>query len=276
MTNWHAPADSLRRYAIGTVDDVTACSIEAHLERCALCRGVIATDADPVLMEAMWDGVEDRVDHPHLRVVERALRGVGLDEGSARLVAATPGLRLAWLAAVALIVGLVVLMCASADSDALFLAVAPLLPLLGVAAVFAPGVEPAGEIGAATPLFGFGLVLRRSEAVLVASFGMLILGALALPGLELRDAGWVLPALALSLTTIALSTRLAVVPIASVLGSAWITGLGVLSYLDGRNLAVVDAAAFTVGGQIAFASAAAVAFTVIALRDDLSPIDPGV
>ena len=95
---------------------------------------------------------------------------VGFDEAAARLVAATPALRAAWLAAVALVVGVVVVACQAADSDGLFLAIAPLLPLAGVAAVFAPGTEPAGEIGSATPLMGFGLVVRRAELVLVTSF----------------------------------------------------------------------------------------------------------
>lgn len=275
MTIWHAPPDVLQRYASGSIDDITACSIEAHLERCAVCRDAMAASADPVLVEAMWDGIVDRVDQPHLQIIERVLRRIGLDEGAARLVAATPALRLAWIAAVAVIVGIVVLACEEMDSDATFLALAPILPLAGVAAAFASGIDPAGEIGAATPLFGFGLVLRRSEAVLVTSFAILVVGALALPGFEPRDAGWVLPALALSFTTIALSGRFPVVPTASVLGGAWLVGINVLSYLDGHGTGLAETAAFAAVGQLMLGLTGVAALTVVLFRSDLDLIDPG-
>lgn len=275
MTTWHASHDVLQRYATGAIDDITACSIEAHLERCTVCRNAMAASADPILVEAMWDGIVDRVDRPRLGVIERVLHGIGLDESTARLVAATPGLRLAWMAALALIVGIVVLACAEMDSDATFLALAPILPLAGVAAAFAPGVDPAGEIGSATPLFGFGLVLRRSEAVLVTSFATLVVGALALPGFEPRDAGWVLPALALSFTTIAASGRFRVVPTASVLGGAWLFGINVLSYLDGHGTGLAETAAFAASGQLMLGLAGVAALTAVLLRSDLDLIDPG-
>lgn len=276
MTTWHAPPDVLQRYATGAIDDITACSIEAHLERCAVCRDAMAASADALLVEAMWDGIVDRVDERRRpRVIERVLRRIGFDDGTARLVAATPALQLAWIAAVAVIVGIVVLACGVADSDAPFLALAPLLPLAGVAAAFA-GADPAGEIGAATPLFGFGLVLRRSEVVLVTAFGILLVGALALPGFEPRDAGWVLPALALSFTTIALSGRYRVIPTASVLGGAWLVGISLLWYLDGHGSSLAETEAFAAAGQLLFGLAGVAALAVVLLRSELSPIEPGV
>jgi len=275
MTTWHAPPDVLQRYATGDVDDVTACSLEAHLEQCAVCRSAMAASADPLLAEAMWDGIVDRVDQPRPQAIERILRRLGFDEGSARLTAATPALRVAWLAAVALVVGLVVLACQQTGSDATFLAIAPILPLAGVAAVFAPGVDPAGEIGSATPLFGFGLVLRRAEVVLVTSFATLLIGALALPGLDARDAGWVLPALALSCTTIAMVGRAPVVPLASILGGSWLVGVTVLTYLDGPGFGVADTIAFDAPVQLSFGLALAAAIAVVLRRSDLDLIDLG-
>ncbi len=277
MTTWHAPPDVLQRYAGGAVDDVTACSIEAHLERCAVCRGALADSVDPILLEAIWDGVVDRVDQPRAHLIERVLRGVGFDPGKARLVAATPGLRLAWLTAVALVTGLVVAACQATGSDGIFLAIAPLLPLAGVAAAFAPGVEPAGEVGAATPLFGFGLVLRRAELVLGTSFAILLLGALALPGLEARDAAWVLPALALSCTTVAIAGRAPVVPVASALGGAWLIGLNLLVRAggNGSSSGLAECVAFTATGQILLGLAAAVAIVAVRLRNDLDLTQPG-
>jgi hypothetical protein len=275
MTTWHAPPDVLQRYAGGAVDDVTACSIEAHLEHCAACRGALAASADPVLLEAIWDGVVDRVDQPRAHVIERALRGFGFDPGTARLVAATPALRLAWLAAVGLVTGLVVLACQATGSDGLFLAIAPLLPLAGVAAAFAPGVEPAGEVGAATPLFGFGLVLRRAELVLGTSFAILLAGALALPGLEARDAAWVLPALALACATVAMAGRAPVVPVAAALGAAWLIGLSLLTILDGAPSGLAETVAFAATGQVLLGLAAAAAVGAVLLRKDLDLLELG-
>lgn len=275
MTTWHAPTEVLRHYATGGIDDVTACSIEAHLERCAACRGIIAADADPVLIEAMWDGLVDVVDRPHPGLVERALRRIGLDEGTSRLVAATPGLRVAWVAAVALIVGIVVLACQATDSGGAFLALAPILPMVGVAAAFAPGTDPAGEIGEASPLFGFGLVLRRAEAVLVTSIAILGAGALALPDLEPRDAGWILPALTLAFLTIAVSGRVPVIPAAGTLSAAWLLGLVLLPYLDGRRPGVVEHVVFSASGQAVVAVTAAISLAAVLLRGDLSSIDRG-
>lgn len=275
MTTWHAPPDALERYATGDIDAVTACSIDAHLEHCAACREALAATADPLLLEAMWEGVIERVDQGHPAVVERVLRRIGLDEGTARLVAATPALRLAWMAAVAVIVGIVVLACGQADSDAPFLVLAPLLPLIGVAAAFA-AADPAGEIGMATPLFGLGLVLRRSEVVLVTSFGILLVGALALPGFETRDAGWVLPALAMSFSTIALAGRFPVVPTATVLGGGWIAAVTGLSFLDGYGSGLADTVAFAAVGQLMFGLASAVALSAVLFRSHLDLVAPGV
>lgn len=275
MTAWHASPVDLHHYRLGTVDELAALSIEAHLERCALCRETIAESADPLLLESMWDRIADRVDQPAVGVVERLLCRIGLEPGTARLVAATPALRLAWIAAVALVVGVVTVGCIQWDSDGPFLALAPLLPLAGVAAAFAPGTDPAGEVGLATPLFGFGLVLRRAEVVLASSFAVLLLGALALPGLDGRDAGWVLPALALSSAAVALSWRFSVVSVAAVLGSTWVTAVSVLAYRGAAGVGVAETVLFSAAGQLAFALAFAVAVVATCLHPDVYPTQRG-
>ena len=50
-----------------------------------------------------------------------------------------------------------------------FLALAPLIPVAGIAAAFGPGVDPTFEIGLAAPLRSSKLLLIRCTAVLVAS-----------------------------------------------------------------------------------------------------------
>ena len=68
----------------------------------------------------------------------------------------------------------------SVDDSRPFLALAPLVPLAGVAVSFGPAPDPAGEAGLATPMHGAGLVLRRPIAVLATSLIVLVAGTLAL------------------------------------------------------------------------------------------------
>ena len=143
-TDWHVPDDLLRRFTDdpGAIDDVTASSIEAHLIQCADCRTRMAASAPAAFVAASWELVADRIDRPSGSMVERLLDRLGLDAGVARLLAATPALRAAGLAAVVgLAVGAAVLSRTS-EAEGPFLVLAPLVPLLAVAASFAPASDP--------------------------------------------------------------------------------------------------------------------------------------
>ena len=76
---------------------------------------------------------------------------------------------------------------------ALFLVVAPLIPVAGVAAAFGPGLDPTWEITVAAPGGGFRLLLLRAAAVFATTFAMASVASLALPGL-LVDGGRLGPA----------------------------------------------------------------------------------
>src|SRR5438445_3428947 len=100
--SWHAEADLLQRYADETLDDARAYSLEAHLLRCARCRAELAPTADAAQLDRMWASVVERVDAPAPGLVERGLLEIGVREHAARLLAATPSLRLSWLGAEAI------------------------------------------------------------------------------------------------------------------------------------------------------------------------------
>ena len=73
---WHVPPALLARFAddSGTVDDVIAASIDAHLLACAECRHGLTAVAAPGLAATSWAAVADRIDRPRTTVLERILR----------------------------------------------------------------------------------------------------------------------------------------------------------------------------------------------------------
>src|SRR5206468_10612326 len=112
-----------------------AYSLEAHLLACAECRMLLSPLTDRNAIERMWMDIEEAVDAPRPGPVERVLLRLGLPDHVARLLAATPPLRLSWLGAVA--VALVFALLAAHGGHAglvVFLAMAPLVPVAGVAA----------------------------------------------------------------------------------------------------------------------------------------------
>ena len=267
MTTWHAEPDLLARFATAPseLDDVTASSLEAHLLACGRCRSTVAAAVDPALVAFGWEGVADRIDRPRPTLAERALARF-LPHHVARVVAATPALRLAWLAAVAAVAAVTVAVARRAGADTPFLVLAPVVPLAGVAISFGPAPDPAGEAALGTPLHGAGLVLWRTAAVMVTSLLVLVPASLALPGLSLHDVAWVLPALALTLGAVALSTWVAPFTATAVCGGAWAAALEMASLAGGLNRALSDSAFVGPAGQVAFALTALVAGAVLAVR----------
>ncbi|HEX7187062.1 MAG TPA: zf-HC2 domain-containing protein, partial [Actinomycetes bacterium] len=135
--SWHVDEQSLARYAAGQAGAVSAASTEAHLTSCELCRTRLAPAVPGERLAGIWDEVAERVDAGNLPWFERVLVRVGVREDTARLLAATPSLGTAWLAAVA---AAVVFAAAASDTSPrglfLYLTLAPMLPVAGVAAAY--------------------------------------------------------------------------------------------------------------------------------------------
>jgi len=261
---WHADATELARYATGTVDDATASSVEAHLVSCSACRAQVATHVEPLRTEQVWSGVIDAIDRPRPRLAERLLRRLGVSDGTARLLAATPSLQLSWLAAVAVALAFsVVAAQAGPKGLALFLIVAPLVPLAGVAAAFGPELDRSHEISAATPMAGCRLLLLRGAAVFASTVLLSGLGALALPGLHWTSAAWILPALSLTLAALSLATFTSVERAAAAVAVFWVSAVSVAAYGPRDWMA-----AFGTTGQIWSLAVIAVAAMVIIQRRD--------
>ena len=228
-TTWHADPEVLALYAAEDLDDVRASSLEAHLLACDRCRETLAPLVPAAPLDAIWDEVELRLDAPRPGIVERVLLRMGVHEHIARLLAATPSLRLSWFLAEAFALGSAALAAQhSSDTDAagaslfLFLVLAALAPVAGVAAAFGPGVDPAYEIGIAAPMRSDRLLFVRATAVLIASILIGGVAAIALPGLDRTVALWLAPALGLTLATLAVATWLRPIVAACTVGLAWL------------------------------------------------------
>ncbi|MEO7555346.1 MAG: zf-HC2 domain-containing protein [Acidimicrobiales bacterium] len=274
--SWHVPPPALARFAddAGSIDAVTASSIEAHLVACDACRRALAAATAPAGIATSWDAVADRVDVPASSAAERLLGRLGFGGGVARLVAATPALRAAGLAAVAALAAAAAGASRIADTEGPFLVLAPLVPLVAVAATFAPTTDPAGEAGVATSLHGAGLLVRRAAAVLGASFFVLGLAAVALPDLGPVAAAWVLPALALVIAALALGTYVRVEPAVAALASSWVVAVLSVRWLEGRDVAYPDSAPFTASGQlVALGIALAAGAVAVARRDRFATLE---
>jgi hypothetical protein len=224
MTGWHLEKDVLDTYAeSGPMTPALTASVESHLERCPSCRARLLPTAGAARVDAVWADVLDRIDAPHAPRLERLLRRVGVPASTARLLAVTPSLQLSWLTGTAIVLALALAVAHSGDHGvALFLALAPVLPVAGVAVAFSARTDPLHEVAVAAPYSSYRLLLVRSAAVLVTTLLLAVPAALLLPSAPWVAAAWLLPALALTSTCLALAARVDPVASSIALSGTWL------------------------------------------------------
>ncbi len=211
MSVEHASTRIIDCYARGldgtdlTADEVWA--VEAHLEACRVCRErlavAVAVQAPGVaaLVGSVWAGLEPRLGAP---VSRRRYRSVWLSSWLAPAMVPWLGM----VVSVALLALLLDLVGGGygfgSGRVSLVLLLAPVLPVLGVAASWSQGLDPAYELTASVPRAGLQLVLRRTASVLAVVVPALLVGgwATGVPGVT--AAQWLLPCLAFTSTTLAL------------------------------------------------------------------------
>lgn len=218
--------------------------LEAHLETCADCRARLAAVA-PVqpVVDVVWNRLAVEIElspvpfhgpRPQPRPEPRRSRY------RRRWLATwvTPE-TVPWLAMAGLLTLLAVVV------DPIFSTVfdvttvqlvAPVLPVLGVAASWARGLDPAYEVVTATPRAGLYLVARRTVAVLAV-----VLPVLGLAGWlsGTAPALWLLPSLAFTTGTLALGGVVGVSRAAYALIAVWIAVVVLPSWMaPGRALAL--------------------------------------
>jgi hypothetical protein len=199
------PTELLLQIADGGVPPAEA---RAHLATCRRCAQALEALA-PLDLGYVWDGVAAELDAPRPALLERVLVAAGVRPGLARFTAATPTLRLGWLLANALVLGLVALPLALRPATtwppAVLLA-APLVAAAAVAFAYGPAVDVAYEAVAATPLSPVRALLVRLAAVLVANTVLAAVVDLTLGGRGAR-AGWLLPMTAAALLAVLVASR---------------------------------------------------------------------
>lgn len=234
-TPWHLEEQLAQEYAEGGVPAVLASSIEQHLVTCAHCRELLRPAADPDRLGRVWEEVLDQVQAPRITLTERALRVLKVEEGTARLVATTPSLRGAWLTGVVVVLALAVL-AAQGDRNGLvaFMALAPVLPVAAVALAFGPGTDPSHEIAAAAPYSSLHLLAVRTAVVVTSTLVPTSFLALLLPGGAWLSVAWLLPALALTVGTLALAPWVAPHLAGTALAATWATAV-ILGFAYARD-----------------------------------------
>jgi hypothetical protein len=228
MTTWHAYDDLLARYVRGDAEPLLGASLEQHLLSCTDCRNRIAAHVDRRVLDAAWAGIQEQALAPRSSAVERLLTSLRVSETDALLVARAPSLRASWLFGLAATLTFVGLGAAWGGTRgiALFLLVAPLVPVAGVAFAYGPDIDPAYETGLATPYPASRLLLLRTVAVLVTSVPLTLAAGLVVPALSGSAVSWLLPGLAFTAVVLAASTWARPSAVAIVLGVGWVITVG--------------------------------------------------
>ncbi|MFJ3667242.1 hypothetical protein ACIPSE_12375 [Streptomyces sp. NPDC090106] len=149
-----------------------------------------------------------------------------------------PGLRWPWLVSTTGV-------CAAAagagavageeESLLWLLLLAPLLPLLWVAASYGGKADPFAPVIRSTPAGGLRLLLLRTGAVLAISLPLLLAAGLVGVGVSAWAAAWLIPSLTLTLATLVLGSYIGCLPGTLVTGTAWFLLVATLSKLDLRE-----------------------------------------
>lgn len=227
--SWHLTPAQAHEYATHRSDDVTAMSVEAHIMHCAPCRDLLP--GDEAWLADSWAGLRDIVDRPRRGPVETLLSSLGLREGTAKLLAATPSLYRAWL--LASVVVLVAALFAAHHlprGSLVFTFTAPIVPLVGVALAYGRGVDPAHALTSVTPMAGQRLLFLRTCAVLVPSLTLCAAAALMLPSASTpwTAAFWLLPSLTLVAGSLVLSHWVHLSAASAAVGLAWVAAMAAM------------------------------------------------
>lgn len=239
--NWHVEPEMLETYAHSVIDDAHAYSIEAHLVTCSECRARVSDLGDPEQLEILWAEINEAVTGPRTGIIERILLRFGVKDHVARLLAATPSLSVSWLGGLVLALSFAVTAAhMSSRGFLMFVVLAPLLPLAGIAVAYGPRVDPTYEIGLAAPISSFHLLLIRASAVLTTSGGLALVAALALPQRDWAMVAWLIPSLGLVLASLALSSVISPLRAAAGLAFIWVSGSALALYYAANTAATAE------------------------------------
>jgi hypothetical protein len=264
----HVPAELLERYAGGEAGSGAQAvwwALEVHLESCAGCRTRLAaavgrrSPQTTVLLERVREGLAAEV-----------ARSPRRPAGRRRLPRWRPGWARWWVApslpprlgmtvlVVLVAVGLDLADAAAGRYPSLVLLLAPVAPLLGVAAAWSRGLDPAHELVVASPRAGLDLVLRRTAVILAV-----VIPLLAVAGwlVGASPARWLLPCLAFTVGALALGEVVGLHRAATGLALGW------AAVVAGPSLVTAQVPVLLAAGSLpGWAAATVVVAIVVVLR----------
>ncbi|WP_416971716.1 zf-HC2 domain-containing protein [Streptomyces sp. 4F14] len=256
MSDNHASARIIDGYAHGAPDlapdEVWA--LEAHLEACPVCRESLSaavTHSVAALTDTVWAALEPHLDRAPVRRRRTARLAHWLTPAMVPWLAMTVGVTL-----IALLLDVTGTGTGTGPGEvSLVLLLAPVLPVLGVAASWSRGLDPAYDLTASTPRSGLYLVLRRTASVLAVVVPVLFLCGWATGA---TAAQWLLPCLALTSLTLALGGAVGVTRAAALLAAAWAAVVVAPALAAGRTTAVLGTAGTPLWGTLLAAGAGVV------------------
>lgn len=253
--SWHVPQPTLVAYVQDRVADAEAWSVEAHLVECEDCRrraaaamtGATADAAARAEAAAIVDRAWNALPSPMPR--QGRVRRASRFRAAVVLAASGPGARGAWLLSALVVLAMITMLdltgsqvgVVGAPSGVSWLTLlAPVLPVLGVAAVYDSGLDDAHEVVVSTPSSGLRLLLWRTLAVLAVTLpAALLAGVLTSTG---SPADWLLPAVALTTLTLAVGSVIGLLRAAVVVGLAWAVAVAGPALADGAVVPTLLAA----------------------------------
>ncbi|MFY1695133.1 MULTISPECIES: zf-HC2 domain-containing protein [unclassified Solwaraspora] len=229
----HPTPTLISRYATGDdgIDDATVWAVEAHLETCAPCRAQLADAVAPTdrqLLDRVAAGITAGIDAGPRPARPRLLRRTG---AAARM--------LPWLATVAALMLVAVLFESTfASLPSLVLLIAPVAPLLPVAAAWSRRTDPAWELVSSMPRTGLALLLRRTLAAVLTVVPVL---AAASWSTGHSPVLWLLPCLAFTAGALALGGLVGVDRAALGLSAVWSAAVVAPSVVGQRLPVILEA-----------------------------------
>jgi hypothetical protein len=260
---WHAPPDLLEAWVAGRAPETQAAAAEAHLVTCAECRSRVGALPQPTDLDAVWTRVADTIESPAPSMLTRVMGVLGVREPDTLVLRAAPAYSAAWSVSVAVVVALTV-GAAMADPGRMlgvYLLLAPLVPMAGVAAGYGRAADPTFELAVAAPYSKLKILLLRGIAVLLGSIPVTCaVGTLLDPWWV--SIAWIAPGLTALLAMLAALTWVPALRAASGVAAVWVAAFAAASLSDDRLLLVGHAAMVV----FALASAASLAVFLSRLR----------
>lgn len=259
--HWHVGEELLLRYAAGSLDLGVQSAIETHVTACAECRAACTTLAPEPALDRVWRGVVGATGEPRLSVPLRLLTRMGLHGSDAVILRASSNLHrpLVFSLAGAFVFGLVASLLPSHRQVLLFLLVAPLLPVLFVAAAY-DATDPMRELAATTSFNKLRIALLRSAAALGLALPIALALGLALPGVGTGAFLWLLPSLLLTVVALNLLTWFSAPITAGAVAGGWLCVVVLLRSSDPLSFAANSIA------QTGFAVATLLGLGLLAVR----------